>query len=118
VLLRSHRTQLSQPALDGGRVLFVESSFCSQRLRLTRLGHPDRARTLLRLGTTAQRDEGHEPGYTTQGSEPSLCPPGTPHRTDTLLWTTALAGHAAYVALLRPAAAGAALGARIVRVRV
>ena len=63
--------------------------------------HP---RTLLRIGTTAHRDEGHDPGYTTQGSEPSLCPPGTPRRTDTVLWTTALGAGTAYVTLLRPSA--------------
>ena len=117
VLLRSDGAQLSQPALDGGRVLFVQSSQCSQRLRLTRLGHPGRARTLLRLGTTAHRDAGHEPDHTTQGSEASHCPGGTPHRTDTVLWSTALAGRDAYVTLLLPGtAAGAPAAARIVRV--
>jgi hypothetical protein len=116
VLLRSRHAQLSQPALDGGRVLFVQATQCSQRLRLARLGHPRRARTLLGLGTTAHRDAGHEPGHTTQGSEASHCPPGTPPRTDTVLWTTALAGRDAYVTLLRPGtAAGAPAGARIVR---
>jgi len=107
--------QLSQPALDGGRLLYVQSSFCSQRLRAVstrKLHHP---RTLLRIGANAHRDHAHEHGYTTQGSEPSRCPRGTPHRTDTLLWTTALAGRSAYVTLLRPGADGAP-SARIVRV--
>ncbi|HEX7292061.1 MAG TPA: hypothetical protein VF250_13125 [Conexibacter sp.] len=109
--------QLSQPALDGGRLLYVQSSYCSQRLRViaTRtLRHP---RTLLRIGANARRDEAHEHGYSTQGSEPSACSPGSPRRTDTLLWTTALAGRDAYATLLRPGASGGpAPSARIVRV--
>jgi hypothetical protein len=117
VLLRARHAELSQPALDGGRVLFVQSSSCSQRLRLTRLGDPGSIRTLLRLGTTAHRDEGHEHDFSAQGSEPSHCPRG-PRRTDTVLWTTALAGPDAYVTLLRPAAlgGGAPVAAQIVRV--
>ena len=110
--------QLSQPALDGGRLLFVHQTYCSQRLRVVRTSTLQRPRTLLRIGTTARRDEGHEHGYTTQGSEPSRCPPGTPGRTGTLLWSTALAGRIAYVTLLRPGADGAEpAAARIVRVR-
>jgi len=117
-LLASRTTQLSQPSLAGDRLLFVQSSYCAQRLRLTSIHDPGRARTLLTLGATAQRDAGHEPGYTSQGREASRCPAGTPGRTDTVLWTTALAGRAAYVTLLRPASAGGApAAARIVRVR-
>jgi len=109
--------QLSQPALDGGRLLFVQSSYCSQRMRVVSTRTLRRPRTLLTIGANALRDEGHDPGYTTQGSEPSRCPHGTPHRTGTLLWTTALAGRVAYVTLLRPGAAGgAAPRVRIVRV--
>jgi hypothetical protein len=62
-------------------------------------------RTLLTIGSTAHRDRGYEPGHTTQGSEPSRCPRGTPHRTDAILWSTALAPAAAYVTLLRPSGA-------------
>ncbi len=111
--------QLSQPALDGGRLLYVQSSFCSQRLRVVGTRTLRRPRTLLEVGANARRDEAHEHGYATQGSEPSSCPHGTPRRTDMLLWTTALAGRTAYVTLLRPGAAGgdAAPSARIVRVR-
>lgn len=116
-VLASGTTQLSQPSLDGNRLLFVQSSYCAQRLRLTTLQRPGGARTLLALGATARRDAGHEPGYTSQGSEASRCPAGTPPRTDTVLWTTALAGHTAYVTLLRPASAGGVpAAARIVRV--
>jgi hypothetical protein len=109
--------QLSQPALDRGRLLYVQSSFCSQRLRVISTRTLRRPRTLLRIGSTTRRDHAHEHGYSTQGSEPGRCPRGTPRRTDTLLWTTALAGRIAYVTLLRPGAAGAsAPSARIVRV--
>ncbi|HEX4804379.1 MAG TPA: hypothetical protein VFU94_00640 [Conexibacter sp.] len=114
-LLSVRRALLSQPALDGGRLLLVRTTYCAQRLQLLARG---RARTLLTLGTTAHRDAGHEPGYTSQGSEPSRCPPGTPPRTDTMLWTTALAGRSAYVTLLRPGAGRTPPRARIVRVGV
>ncbi|HKG01980.1 MAG TPA: hypothetical protein VKB03_02275 [Conexibacter sp.] len=109
--------RLSQPSLDGGRLLYVQSSYCSQRLRLLRTsGLASRPRTLLRLGATALRDEGHEHGYTTQGSEPGHCPRGTLGPTDTVLWTTALAGRDAYVTMLQPGAAATPAAARIVRV--
>jgi hypothetical protein len=117
VVLRARRMQLSQPALDGGRLLFVQSTYCTQRLRVIRTRTLRRPHTLLTLGSTAHRDEGHDPGYTSQGSEASRCPRGTPPRTDTVLWTTALAGRAAYVTLLRPGAgSGPPAAARIVRV--
>jgi hypothetical protein len=109
--------QLSQPALDGRRLLYVHATYCSQRLRVVRTSRLSDPRTLMTLGSAARRDEGHEHGYTRQGSEPSRCPPGTPGRTDTLLWSTALAGRTAYVTLLRPGAVGGApAAARIVRV--
>ncbi len=95
--------QLSQPALDGGRLLFVQSTDCSQRLRLIRTSTLRRPRTLLRIGGTAHRDAGYDPQYTSIGSGSSRCPRGTPRRTDTVLWTTALGGRTAYVTLLRPA---------------
>jgi hypothetical protein len=116
VALGSRFAQLSQPALDGGRLLFVQRTYCTQRLRVVRTSTLRRPRTLLRIGTTAHRDAGHEPGYTSQGSEAGRCPRGTPPRTDTVLWTTALAGRVAYVTLLHPAHGSAPAAARIVRV--
>jgi hypothetical protein len=110
-------TQLSQPALRNGRLLYVEASYCSQRLIIMRLHAPHRPRVLLRIGSTAPRDAGHDPGFTTQGSEPSRCPRGTPRRTDTLLWSTALAPGAAFVTLLRPSA-GDGVRTTLARVRV
>lgn len=116
--LRSQRTQLDQPALAGGRLLYVERRACDQRLRLTTLDATRRrsTRTLLTLGSTARRDAGHEHHHTGQGSEPSACPHGTPGRTRTVIWSTALDPRAAFVTLLRPAAGRAAPAARIVRI--
>ncbi len=116
VLLAARVSQLSQPALDGGRLLFVQSTSCTQRLLVARTSRPHRPRRLFEIGTTAHRDAGHEPGLDPTGSASSRCPRGTPHRTDTLLWTTALAGRDAYVTLLRPGAGARTAAARIVRV--
>jgi hypothetical protein len=116
VVLATRVSQLSQPALDGSRLLFVQSTYCTQRLLVARMGAPHRPRTLLEIGTTAHRDAGHEPGLDPTGSASSQCPRGTPSRTDTLLWTTALAGRDAYVTLLRPGAGARPATARIVRV--
>ncbi len=118
-VLRARLAELSQPALHGPRLLFVHATHCSQRLRVARLGEPlHRARTLLRIGTTAHRDPGHEHDHTTQGREPGQCARGTPPRTDTVLWTTALGVDFAYVTLLRPAAGARPAAATLARVGV
>jgi hypothetical protein len=115
-VLRARVALLSQPALHDGRLLFVHATSCTQRLRVTRLAAPGRgARTLLRIGTTAHRDAGHEHDHSQQGREPGQCPPRTPRRTDTILWTTALGASDAYVTLLRPQADGS-VRPRLVRV--
>jgi hypothetical protein len=115
-VLRSRLAQLSQPALRHRRLLYVEADFCGQRLLLADVRRPRSPRTLLRLGATADRDEGHQHGHTTQGREPGLCPAATPHRTDAVLWSTALAADVAYVTLLRPRAESPS--ATVVRVPV
>ncbi len=116
-VLRSTLAQLGQPALRNNRLLYVQVTYCTQRLRLVALHGPHRhPRTLLTLGSTAHRDRGRDPGYSTVGSKPSYCPRGTPHRTDTILWSTALAPGVAYVTLLKPSADGPD-GATLVRVR-
>lgn len=106
-VLRSRRTQLSQPSLLGDALLYVQARACDQRLRLKRAGHS--TRTLLTFGGTARRDSGHEHGRTRQGSRPSGCPRGTPPRTDRMLWSTALAADAAYVTRWDPRTRSAAL---------
>jgi len=116
VVLATRVSQLSQPALDGGRLLFVQSTYCTQRLVVVRTSRTPRPRTLFEIGTTAHRDAGHAPGYDPTGSASSQCPRGTPRRTDTILWTTALAGRDAYVTLLRPGTGSRSATARIVRV--
>jgi hypothetical protein len=100
IALRSTLAQLSQPALQGNRLLFVQATYCNQRLRIKAIH--GRVRTLLTIGSTAHRDAGRDLDRTTQGSEPSRCPRRTPRRTDTILWSTALAPGAAYVTLVRP----------------
>ncbi|HMJ04269.1 MAG TPA: hypothetical protein VK506_15110 [Conexibacter sp.] len=118
-VLSTRLAELSQPALRGRRLLFVHATHCSQRLRVVRVGQLLRdARTLLHIGTTAHRDRGHEHGRTTQGREPGQCARGTPPRTDTVLWTTALGGEYAYVTLLRPAAGADPATATLARVGI
>ena len=98
-LLSSATSQFLNPSTEGGRLLYVRVSRCDQSLRLRRLsGRGDR--TLLRMAPMARRDAGHEPGHTSQGSEPSRCPGGVAAPSDATLWTTALTGSVAYVTRL------------------
>jgi hypothetical protein len=105
VVLRSTLTAISQPALQRDRLLFVQATYCTQALRVMRLHGRGQPRTLLRIGSTAHRDAGSDPGYSTVGSQSSYCPRGTPPRTDRMLWTTALGARFAYVTLLSPSGA-------------
>lgn len=115
VVVRSQRTLLSQPALRHDRLLYVRAGHCDQRLLLARLAG-GRSRTLLRLGTTARRDPGHERHRTTQGREPGECPHGTPGRSAQTLWTTALGEREAWVTLLRPGTSARPARTTLVRV--
>jgi hypothetical protein len=99
-LRRERHRQLLNPALLGQSVLYVVQSRCGQELRLAR-GRGERR--LLRLPPPIERDEGHEPGRTTQGRRPGWC--GGSSGTTTRLWTTALTRSAAYVTRLRPSGA-------------
>ncbi|MDW5597572.1 LpqB family beta-propeller domain-containing protein [Conexibacter stalactiti] len=101
-VLRSRRTQLSQPSVLGHALLYVEARACDQRLRITTTSGRRRTRTLLTLGGTARRDRGHEHGHARQGNRPSGCPRGTPPRSGRMLWSTALAADAAYVTRWTP----------------
>jgi hypothetical protein len=104
LLLRSSPTDLLlNPSVDGGRLLFVRISRCSQQLLLGPLrGGPDKV--LFTLPPLAGQDAGHEPGHTTQG-ERHPCP-GHPKPTSRMLWTTALSATTAYVTILRPRSGG------------
>jgi hypothetical protein len=115
VIRRTGSSQFLNPSLYAGHLLYVGESDCSQLLRL---GRPDsrRERFLVSLAPIARHDAGHEHGLTPQGSETGICPGGTRRAARSVLWTTALARHYAYVTVLRFSAAG--LGSpRILRVR-
>ncbi len=102
VLRSSPGNQLLNPSLRGDGLLYVEATYCDQRLILGSSATPTQDRTLLRIGGVASRDAGHEPHHTSQGSEPSRCPVPRAPRTHVSLWTTALGPLAAYVTELAP----------------
>jgi hypothetical protein len=115
---RERRALLLNPSLHGGRLLYVRALYSRQELRTgpltTRL--PRRDRRLWSTVPTGRRDAGHEPGK-------EHLRHGHPHRMwrrprrglSLTLWTTALAGDAAYVTRLRQVA-GQGLRADILRV--
>jgi hypothetical protein len=107
VLRRSTLDQLTNPSLLGSALLYVRVSNLRQALVLGRVG-PGHDRVIYSLASTAVRDEGHEPGYSSVTRTPPAGMPAT--RT---LWTTALAASYAYLTLV-PLRAPA--GAEIVRV--
>ncbi len=99
---------LSNPALLGGRLLFVRTTRCAQQLRLGMAIEPGRPRlrerTLLSLPSTVHRDTGYERRFTHAYNSASKCPnraagPGG----DVQLGTTALARHGAFVTEYAPA---------------
>ena len=101
VLRRSTTAQLLNPSLLGSRLLYVRTSYCYQELRLgPRIGQRGE-RTLRRVASTAQRDRGHEDGYTTQGREATVCGRGNGRPSSTTLWSTALSPDSAFLARLR-----------------
>ncbi len=102
VLRQSGVSQLLNPALLGNRLLYERATYCDQRLVLGSAQTAIGARVLLRIGGVSSRDAGHEPGHTSQGSEPSRCPPPRAPRTHVSLWTTALSPTGAYVTELTP----------------
>ena len=106
VLRESGASQLLNPALLGDRLLYERATYCDQRLILGSAQTAAGARVLLRLGGVASRDAGHEPGHTSQGSEPSRCPRPRAPRTHVSLWTTALGVAGAYVTELTPQVSG------------
>ena len=111
IVVRSRSRQLLNPSLRGAGLLYVSIDRCGQQLVLRRSGQE---RVLMRGRPLARTDAGFEPGHTSQGSGTGPCPY---RRTGTrsMLWTTALGRHWAYVTLLRPRVADR--GSRILRVR-
>jgi hypothetical protein len=109
VLRSSRGSQLLNPVLLGDRLLYERATFCDQRLVLGSPKTAAGAKVLLRLGGVSSRDQGFEPGHTSQGSEPSRCPSPQAPRTRVSLWTTALGPDAAYVTELTPQASGPSL---------
>ncbi|MEQ8833727.1 MAG: hypothetical protein RIB67_04705 [Miltoncostaeaceae bacterium] len=108
-------TQFRDPSLDAaGNMLFVAAGYCQQQLRLEPLGRPGRGLTLLRLGSSAVRDAGREPGRTLVGTSASGCPASAPAPTLNMMDATAAGPGAAYVTISRQG--GTLASARIVRV--
>ena len=111
--------QLTNPATDGRRLLYVRATGRAQQLRLgplRPLAPADDGRLLL-YPSPGRRDREHEPGrkrHRRRGRRPKLPPRSQPGVVDTL-WTTALTSDAAYVTRLR-ARKGAARTADILRV--
>jgi hypothetical protein len=97
-LRTSTSSQLLNPSLEGSELLYVQSSRCFQQLRLEPLDRKG-GRALLTLPPVAGADIGHERGHTSQGT---LTPcPRRIRPSTSVLWTTALGPHAAFVTTLR-----------------
>ena len=99
--------QITNPATDGSRLLYVHATGQVQQLRLGPIAPADPAadRVLLVQPSTGQRDREHErgrhrhrEGY--RGRRPPL-PPRAPRGVVATLWTTALDPGTAYVTRLR-----------------
>jgi hypothetical protein len=99
-LRSSGTTQFMNPSLYGSQFLYVSVSRCRQKLSVARRSGRGE-KVLMSLAPLARRDEGHENGHTSQGSESGHCPGGERPASDTLLWTTALTRRFAYVTRLR-----------------
>jgi hypothetical protein len=115
---QERRALLLNPSLQGGRLLYVRTTFSRQELRLgpvTRRS-PRKDRKLYSMVPTGRRDVGHEPGDVHKKH-------GQPHRlwkrprrgVSATLWTTALGADEAYVTRLRQVS-GRPLVSDIVRV--
>jgi hypothetical protein len=99
--------QITNPATDGSRLLYVHATGQVQQLRVGPLVPADPAadRVLLVMPSPGQRDREHEPGRHRHragyhGHRPAL-PPRSPRGTVATLWTTALSADTAYVTRLR-----------------
>jgi hypothetical protein len=100
--------QLTNPATDGTRLLYVHATGETQQLRLGPLAPADPAadRVLLVHASSGRRDREHESGRRRhrQGYPGRLRPPLPPRATPgtvATLWSTALTPDTAYVTRLR-----------------
>ena len=114
---------LLAPDREGGRLLYVESSFQRQRVRLgtSKAGRAARDRVLYSTTPTGRRDLGYEPGHHEHhagypGGKRPKAYPRPPKDLTVTLWTTALDGPSAYVTRVRHRKGGAT-ESRILRVR-
>lgn len=107
VLREQFGAQITNPATDGSRLLYVHATGQVQQLRLGPIAPADPAAdgVLLTQPSPGQRDREHEhgrhrhhEGY--RGRRPPL-PPRAPRGVVATLWTTALAPGIAYVTRLR-----------------
>jgi hypothetical protein len=107
VLREQYGAQITNPATDGSRLLYVHATGVVQQLRLGPIAPADPAadRVLLTQPSPGQRGREHErgrhrhrEGY--RGRRAPL-PPRAPRGVVATLWTTALAPGAAYVTRLR-----------------
>lgn len=101
VLRQSRLEQLSNPALDGGTLVYVRQSNLRQVLQIgpRRPGGLDR--TIFRAAGVASRDNGFEPGHSSR-----TLTPRAGQRSTRLFWTTALSERFAYLAVLPVRGAG------------
>lgn len=122
LLLRAEPgAQLSNPATDGARLLYVHATGRAQELRAGPIEplEPADDAVLLVHASSGRRDREHEPGrrrHRHRGRRPELPPRAQPGIVDTL-WTTALTADAAYVTRIR-ARRGAGRTADILRVSI
>jgi hypothetical protein len=107
--------QLLNPSELGNTLLYVSSSSERQRVRIgpRRARSGDRDRTLLSTYPTVRRDAGHERGHKRHGAgypggKAPKFPERPPEGVRVTLWSTALAGSAAYVSRQRHTAAATA----------
>jgi hypothetical protein len=104
--LRSSQDDLLlNPSVQGGQLLYVRASRCSQQLRIGPL-RGGRERVLYEIGPLAGQDAGHDRHHTSQGEH--LPCQHRPKPTAKMLWTTALSPTTAYVTVLRPRPGGRA----------
>jgi hypothetical protein len=96
-LRESRGSQLLNPSLRSGALLYVRVGRCRQELRLrTRR----RERVLASAPSLAAGDRGYDRGHTSQGAQRDLCSTGrSPHW---LFWTTELTTRYAYLTEFRP----------------